>query len=492
MPAETRSKAPRRQNEGAVRCRLGRRFAAVKPRPLGASALACALALFLAACAPLEQPRQQAEERASEQIHDRLGLFYPPPWPDVAAADLGEEAAHLLAEGLDEDSAVRVALLENRSLRADFERLGVSAYDRVRAGLLANPVLGATVLFYDPGTELEFSLGQPLVDLFQRSMRRDLADSALEEARLGVVDGLVHLVYDVRRALLAQVAQEERHRLAEAALVAAREAEALSTELHRAGNVTDLELSRRNRARAEAELLVLVEAQDLLEHREHLIARLGLSQSFDGPVRTRVGFGDLPPAGSEKQTERAMSRNLHLARIDTHIAAAQRRAGLSPSADVLSGAEVGAAAAKDDGESSFGLGPSVSLPLPIFDTGRAGSAAANAQWRALVAEREAQRRELAATLRKLSARRAALLSQATFARDDLLASSRRVMVQTLQQYNAMQVGAFHVLEERSAEIHDERKALDLWEAAWMAHWDWEQCLAGATPDANRHSETFAR
>lgn len=492
MPAETRSQAPRSQNVGAAGCQVARRLTAPERRSRGAGALAGALALFLAACTPLEQPRQRAEERASEQIHDRLGLFYPPPWPEVAAADLGEEAAHLLAEGLDEDSAVRVALLENRSLRADFERLGVAAYDRVRAGLLANPVLGATILFYDPGTELEFSLGQPLVDLFQRSMRRDLAESELEDARLGVVGNLVHLVYDVRRALLAQVAQEERHRLAEAALVAAREAETLSTELHRAGNVTDLELSRKVRARAEAELISLAEAQDLLEHHEHLIARLGLSQSFLGPVRIRVGFGELPPAIAEKQAERVMSRNLNLARLDTHIAAAQRRAGLSPSADVLSSAEVGAAAAKDDGESSFGLGPSVSLPLPIFDTGRAGSAAANAKWRALVAEREAERREIAATMRKLSARRAALLSQATLARDDLLASSRRVMVQTLQQYNAMQIGAFHVLEERSAEIHDERKALDLWEAAWMAHWDWEQCLAGVTPDANRHSETFTR
>ncbi len=457
-----------------------------------AGAIACALALTLTACTPLDQPRQQAEQRAREQIQERLGLAYPPPWPEAAAADLSEEAARLVDGGLDEDSAVRVALLENRRLRADFEHLGVAAYDRVRAGLLANPVLGATVLFYNPGTEIELGLSQPLVDLFQRSMRQDLAEAALEEARLGVVDGLVHVVYGVRRALLTQVAQEERRRLAEAALVAAREAEALSTELHSAGNITDLEWSLRVRARAGAELVVLAEAQDALEQHEHLIALLGLAQPFEGPVRIGAGFDELPGAASQDETERALARNLALAKLDTRIAAAQRRAKLPPSADVLSGAEVGAAAAKDDGESSFGLGPSVSLPLPIFDTGRAGSAAAQAQWRSLVAEREAERRELAAVLRKLSARRAALVAQATVARDELLRSSRRVMLQTLQQYNAMQIGAFHVLEQREAEIHDERKALDLWQAAWIAHWDWEQCVAGAAPATNRHMETLAR
>lgn len=467
-------------------------MAAEEHRSRRAGAIAFALALTLAACAPLDEPRQRAEERAAEQVHERLALFYPPPWPEPAAQDLSDEAAHLLAEGLDEDRAVRVALLENRRLRADFERLGVASYDRVRAGLLANPVLGATLLFYDPGTELEFSLGQPLVDLFQRSMRRDLAEASLEDARLAVVDGLVHVVYDVRRALLAVVAGEQRQRLAESALIAAKEAEALANELHRVGNVTDLDLSHRVRARAEAELRALGEAQDVLEQREHLVALLGLTELLRGPVEIHAGFGELPPAPAQDDAERALARNLTLARLDTHIAAARRRADLPPSSDVLGDAQVGAAAAKDDGESSFGLGPSVSLPLPIFDTGRAGAAAAQAQWLALVAEREAQRRELSATLRKLAARRAALVAQAAVARDELLASSRRVMVQTLQQYNAMQIGAFHVLEERDAEIRAEREALDHWEAAWRAHWDWEQCLAGAAPATNRHRDNLSR
>jgi outer membrane protein TolC len=74
-----------------------------------------------------------------------------------------------------------------------------------------------------------------------------------------------------------------------------------------------------------------------------------------------------------------------------------------------------------------------------------------------------------------------LAERASHARTDLVPLASKVMIATLQQYNAMQIGAFDVLRERSHELQQELSALDLWEEAWIARLDLERLLLGATP-----------
>lgn len=448
----------------------------------------CALLVLPLGCVQLERRRTEEVRRVADEVGQRTALVFPPKWAELGAHEPSPQAQELLADGLDDDEAIRVALLENRSIRAAFERLGVAAYDRVRAGLIANPLFSATVLLQDPFPDVELGVSQPLVDLFRRSLRMDLADVELDVARAAVLEHLVRVSSHVREATLACRAQLERVRLAQETALAVREAEGLTMVLHKAGNVTDLELSTRRRARTLADL-ELLEAQALVvERREDLLALLGLSNDPGFELTTRLALDQLPAAPAADLETRVLESSLGLAQLEARLRGAQARAGLPRSFNVLgNNSAVGIGAGKDDVVGSWGVGPIISVPIPIFDTGASMQSAARAEALAWLAERDGLVRDLASTTRRLAARQASLSERAALARAELLSLTRKVVIETLQQYNSMQIGAFDVLHERELELKHSRMALDLWEDAWRARIDLDQLRLGARPESHRPS-----
>src|SRR5262245_13555066 len=57
---------------------------------------------------------------------------------DQVDPEVHEDARHLLRQPLDENAAVRIALLNNRELRARLRELGVTRGQLMQAGLLKN------------------------------------------------------------------------------------------------------------------------------------------------------------------------------------------------------------------------------------------------------------------------------------------------------------------------------------------------------------------
>ena len=73
--------------------------------------------------------------------------------------EAAEAVRSLLARELTADSAVQVALLNNRDLQATYEDLSVAQSDLVAAGLLRNPVFDAEVRFGEAGGGTGVALG---------------------------------------------------------------------------------------------------------------------------------------------------------------------------------------------------------------------------------------------------------------------------------------------------------------------------------------------
>ena len=110
----------------------------------------------------------------------------------------------LLARPLTVDSAVQIALLNNRSLQAVFEDLAISQADLVQAGLLHNPVFAASFRLPDRppnGTDTELSVEQDFLDLMVMPLRRKVAAAEFEHAQLNVADHVVQLADDVKVAV---------------------------------------------------------------------------------------------------------------------------------------------------------------------------------------------------------------------------------------------------------------------------------------------------
>ena len=149
-----------------------------------------AVALTLAGCASfskdggLDAVSTLTSERIGQDIRLQRSA---PPTPAVQA-----ELAQLLRQPLSADSAVRVALLNNRGLHASLLELGVAEADLVQAGRMANPSIGFSRMSGGGETEIERSVMFDLVGLLTIPLRRDIEARRFEGAKLAAATEAIH------------------------------------------------------------------------------------------------------------------------------------------------------------------------------------------------------------------------------------------------------------------------------------------------------------
>jgi cobalt-zinc-cadmium efflux system outer membrane protein len=207
----------------------------------------------MAACVQVGREAELSAGRAADEAGRRLALEVPRP---AAAWDDGQVApgvSELLADELSEESAVKIALLNNRSVRASFEELAWPrpsstrpAWSRTRSSA-PTPSSSSTA----PSSSRPDAV---LPRLLRRPLRRSLAETELAVRELHVELRLVELVYDVRRAFVVARAAAQLAEMRASELAAAQAARDLMAGLHDAGNVTELDLAVQEEALSEARL----------------------------------------------------------------------------------------------------------------------------------------------------------------------------------------------------------------------------------------------
>lgn len=438
------------------------------------------LALSAAACTDLTPAIADDATRVAGTIEMRTGAAMPAWSATMGDGSLSAEAQTLLAAPLTDDAAVKLALLENRSVRARLEALGVARAGLVQAGLLRNPVFNVDATLFAGGTELEFGLAQPFLDLFVRPARRAAAAADQRRVEAAVTREVIHVVFAVRRACVmvrAGDALVARLRESVGAATAARE---LMQRLHAAGNVTDPQLTAEEIALAQARLALAEGEMALADAREAAQVLLGLwgtatqwTLAGELPVEPLVGL-DLAAIEA-----RAIAPSLDLAEQRGRLDALAQAAGVHRLVAWLDDGAVGIAAKKEVGDSELGLGPALALPIPLFDGGGVGVAAARAELRAALHEHHALAVEVRSAARVLRTRVTAVSARAAYLGVVNLPLRSRLLRETLQNYNAMQTGAFAVLSARQQELAAVREHLSALRDAWLVRLQLEELLAGS-------------
>ena len=137
--------------------------------------LAALVALALPA---LGAPREPASGPVEKAVKERTGLAVRWQQDAVAREAALAEARTLLKKPLTVNSAVQIALLNNRELLAMFEDVGVSAADLREAGMWRNPSFDLSVRFPDrppSGANWEEAVASDLLDLLMRPLRKRVA-----------------------------------------------------------------------------------------------------------------------------------------------------------------------------------------------------------------------------------------------------------------------------------------------------------------------------
>jgi outer membrane protein TolC len=443
------------------------------------SYLSCGLVLaaaLLGGCVAHGTAGDQGSVRHLVRERTQLEL----PKVKLPAASIDADAERLLGQPLTLDAAVRIALLNNRELRAQLVGLGVARGQLVQASALPNLSFEAQLGISTRDSSdrhWELGAGFDLSQLLLRGARRGVAEAELSLARIEAAGATLDLAYQVRLAYYdAQAAVQELELLRATQRAYAAGAETAQA-LHDAGNLTDLDLATERAAEQSAQLELEQAEADALDARERMNVLLGLfghdtAWKLAGPLPDpEPDLGDL-----QRLETRAIQASLELMGTRARLEAAARRVGLTETAGWLPQLELGAHAEQEDG--GWSVGPAVHGSLPLFDRQQGNVISQQAELDALRESYTAAAIGIRAAIRSARTRAQASERRVRKYREALLPLREQVMQQTLREYNAMQIGVFHLLQARREQLLASRAYVRTLLEHWQARATLDQLLAG--------------
>ena len=409
-------------------------------------------------------------------------------WPRTATESDKAEAAvsQLLVPELTADSAVQIALLNNRNLRATLEELGISHAEVIQAGLPRNPEFAASVRFPDrspSAANTEFSIAQDFLDLIMLPLRKSVAAAQFEQTKARVSHEILQLVAETKGAFFTiQARQQLLNRLQ--AIVELNEAGAdLAMRQHKAGNITDLELANQQAAFQQAKLeWAKTQAQSRAD-RERLNRVLGL---WGQNTRWTVAAALPPLPEKEPPFERlesvAIEQRLDLAAARQQVALTARALGLRANTRYLPASIRFGVDTERETDRQNVTGPTLDLELPIFDHGQGAIAKLQAQYRQAQQRLDALATDIRSDVRRARDSLIAARDLAEFYRKIYLPQRLRIVNETLLQYNAMQRGTFELITAKERELSAEREYAEAWRDYWIARAELDKALGGRLSD----------
>lgn len=457
------------------------------------ASLGLALSFLAAGCASasIERDLDQVNKLAHVEEAPRVveGDVDPAPADDVR---------RVLEQPIDADVAVRVALLNNRELRATLREMGIPRGKLVQAGLLPNPVVEAELL-PERNTTLELRVEYDITSAVLAPMRARAAKPDVLAARFRAAAAVVDLGYRVRAAFYRFQSADQKVAIAEQVLdgyAASREA---AQAMLLAGNVAELELASQDVAYERARVLVAELTLELAEEKENLQRLLGV-HGDDTQWEVR---GELPEAPRNVEVPddvetRALRASLDLQETRSRLdglglkAGFTRKAGSIPDVAVdvhgLWGDPETAAGAQMEPEWRFGAG--VSVGVPLFDRAQGTALSLEAEFDALMERYYGMAVDLRSSAREARSRVLSAHGRAVQYQDVIVPAQSRVTEQTMLQYNAMQLGIFHVIEARREELDVRLAHVETLREYWTAKAELEALLAGRS--AARPSEASGK
>ena len=446
----------------------------------------------VAGCATV--PRDGGFGDVERDVAGRTGLRVQ--WNRNSSSDEAVAAGvrSMLVDELTLEEAVQVALLNNRRLQATYEDLGVAQAEVVQAGLLRNPVFDGEAKFLEggEGTVIELAVVQDFLDVLFIPARKRIAAAAFEAEKLRVTGAVLDLAGEVRVAYYTHVAAEQSLDLRKTVVAATEASFDLARRLREAGNITALDLANERALYEQAKLDLARAEASALETRERLNVLLGLwgtdttwsaSQKLEDPPP-----GEVATDGIERQ---AVEQSIELAAARHSIRSAARTLGLRRTLGLVPEAELGVAAEREP-DGAWGVGPALSLPIPLFDQGQAATAGARAGLERVRQQYVATAVEVRSAARRAANRLLTARARADYIRKVILPLRHEITTQTQLQYNAMLIGAFQLLQAKQAEVEAGVEYIGALREYWIARVDMQQVAGGRTTGVGRDGDSLAR
>lgn len=446
-------------------------------------ATGAAVLLLLGGCANVDP--DAAFSNVRQLASDRLG-GREVPWNRGTAEDEAaqEAVARLLEKPLTVESAVQIALINNKRLQAEYEELGVAQADLVQAGLLENPSFSTEILVGNGAVNPSFSVVQDFVRIFTLSAQRAAASGALHGTQYRVANRILDVAAEVRPAYYKLVADQQAAELFRKVVAANEAAAELSQRQLQAGNVSrrDQALQQAQYARAALDL-ARTEAQ-IASDREALNRLLGLfGDQVTWNLPERLPAVPTTKPSLEGLETVAIERRLDLAGARQDLQTASYAVDLGRQLRWLSVLGLGVRLERDPDSGAWLKGPTVEFTVPLFDQGQARVASLEAQRRRSAKVVAALAVDARSEVRDAYARMAAAQDAANFFQTSILPLQQQVVDETTRLSNSMLISVYELLRARQDQVNAARDYIGALKDYWVARSDLEKALAGPLPGA---------
>jgi outer membrane protein TolC len=387
-----------------------------------------------------------------------------------------------LSDGLTEDDAVKIALLNNRGLQASFEEIGIARADLVQAGFFTNPDLSA--LFRFPfgggGSDIEAAGILKISDFWQIPVRKRVAAARFEMTMSKVSEEIIAAAAEAKHAHNEYVALSLMKTDLEKMKKQSEELREHIRYRETFGLAHELDVHAASADALDRQLELMRIESDLLVVRSRMNHAMGLSPDQDKyEVTGRLPEKFQPLPDLETLVSHACSARPDVWMAKKRIEESERILALEKKR-IFRDVDSGLAYARDTDGTDL-LGPEVKLQLPLFDQNQAQIA--KAEYRTRQARKELQNRigivreEVSSALRKV------LLSREEIAliRDMILPVRGEAVSYADAYVDAMQLNMLYALEARQKLFQTRRDLLQALREHRNQEIELERILGGKIP-----------
>ncbi len=437
---------------------------------------AVALSITLGRCVSV--PRDSGLSDVTKTVTQRTGQSVQ--WNDHGAIvpSSDDTVAPMLQGALTADRAVGIAFANNRDLQATLEELGIARADLVQASLIRNPIFGGELRFPgSPAKPFELSVTQTLLDLIQLPARRKLGAAMFAATKTRISGAVINFAAEVRSDFYElQAAQQvlaRQNTITEAARISAE----IAIRQHDAGNISDLDLENEQAVYEQAKLDLARSQLAALTARERLVTDMGLTKN-NSNWTVQTEFAAIPQTETpiENLENTALSRRADIAVARAQLEAARRAL---PIARASALEDLSAGVHHDrEAHGAKTTGPSVSVPIPMFNRGAAARSRAEATLRQNEQRLEALLTNARSEVRAAHERLTEARSRAEYLRDVVVPRRQRIVSLTQLEYNSMHRGVFELIQARQNLASAERELVLAQRDYWIARTDMDRALDG--------------
>ena len=387
-------------------------------------------------------------------------------------AQAGARVSALAQRSLNAESAVQIALLNNRGLQASYNELGIADAVRFQQSLPPNPSVSFSRLAGSAELEVDRQIVTNILSLATLPTRSEIANARFRQAQLNAALETFRVATETRRAFYRAVAAEQTLTLLQQATSASGTAAELAKRLNESGALNKLDRSREEAFHLELTAQAAAARQRAVSAREQLVRWLGFEKATTFKLPSRLPRLPSHPLTMKAVEQAALDRRLDLqaAKLDMQVLA--KSYGLTRSTRFINVLEGGYADKltknRDTGERSWDPGFTLTFEVPIFDFGEGRLREAEQRYMQAVnrlAQKAVDARSEARESYKIY--RSAYEVAANYQKKVLPLRSA-ISEEMMLHYGAMQVDVFSLLADARQKIAANTAAIDASRDFWLA------------------------